>query len=293
MPAVVLFILGLIFVQPALAQLRVDVSFKRSLYLKNEPIVATVTIENQTGRELNLSDGDGKPWFGFAIESLSGHLVPPRNPDYSLEPVQIGPGQTLKRDWNITPLYAISEYGSYHVQANVYVPETHTYVSSLQRTINITEGRTLWQQTAGVPSDLEGAGSTRAISLISMRLSRSNVLYLRIEDPVAGITFATHRLGTFVNFGAPNVQLDAHNDIHILQNSAPKVYLYTKVDLNGNILERKSYEEARTPPSLHKSGATVTVTGGVLQAKPAASASPGKPSKSQSLSDRPAELPQD
>ncbi|MEO8204898.1 MAG: hypothetical protein ABI615_01865 [Chthoniobacterales bacterium] len=287
-----LFILGFVFAQSASAQLNINVAFKRSLYLKNEPIIATVTIENQTGRELYLADSNGKPWFGFQIASTEGRLVPPRDPNYALPPVQIGPGQTLTRQWNITPLYAISEYGAYRIQAHVLMGDTSNYVSSLPKVINITEGRLLWQQTAGVPNDQEGAGSKRVISLISLRLSRSTVLYLRVEDPMAGITYATHRLGNFVSFGIPNVQLDSHNYIHVLQNTSPKVFLYTKVDLNGKILERKVYEEAKNPPSLQKQGDNIAVVGGTLQVAPAEE-KPGVPTqKTHSLSERPA-LPKD
>ena len=47
------------------AQVRVDISFKRKLFVKYEPLVAVVTINNLSGRPLLLENTDNHRWFGF------------------------------------------------------------------------------------------------------------------------------------------------------------------------------------------------------------------------------------
>ena len=51
--------------EQASAQVRVDISFKRKLYVLYEPLIATVTINNLSGRPLLLEDTDHHRWFGF------------------------------------------------------------------------------------------------------------------------------------------------------------------------------------------------------------------------------------
>jgi hypothetical protein len=118
------------------------------------------------------------------------------------------------------------------------------------------------------------------------------MLYLRIEDKAEGTIYATHQLGKILSFGSPDIELDDHNTIHVLQNSAPKVFTYTKVDLDGKILDRKIYEESPRAPALHRQNGEIHVVGGLLEANthaPGASATPKPPS----LSDRPVPVPND
>ncbi|MEO6847469.1 MAG: hypothetical protein ABI443_08025 [Chthoniobacterales bacterium] len=283
---------SVLFLQQLAAQVNVELTFKRNLYLKYEPVIATVTIENQTGRELHLTDSGGKPWFGFEIEAMDGRLIPPRDPNYKLTPVQLGPGQSLTRQINITPLYLLGEDGSYWVHANVYVDELNLYFRSPRKRLDITEGTLLWQQELGVPDSQEGAGGKRTISLISLRWSHSTQLYLRVEDKVNGIIYGTLLLGRFVSFGAPKIKFDVHNNIYVMQNAAPRVFMFTKVNLQGKIIEQKVYDETLTRPALHTKGGEIVVLGGQVR-DTAPGAKTGATPESPSLSERPAPLPKD
>jgi hypothetical protein len=84
-------------VAPAYGQLSVDLQIKRRSYLRYEPLLATVAVTNLSGRDLTLRDGDGQ-WFGFQIHTgEESGLVPPRNTDYGLDPLEIKAGETVKR----------------------------------------------------------------------------------------------------------------------------------------------------------------------------------------------------
>lgn len=263
LPALLLgaFFLGAL-ADHASAQVRVDISFKRKLYVLYEPLIATVTINNLSGRPLLLADSEHHRWFGFTIEAADGRLIPPINPDYSLAPAAVGPGEKLSRAVNLTPLFPLDEFGLYRVKATVYAPSFGQYFSSPPLALEITDGRAIWQEVVGVPGD-SGRPELRTITLLSHKLSRSTRLYVRIEDKERGKIYATHQLGPFLTFGTPEVMLDVRNEIHILQNSAPKQFLYTHLGLQGEVLGQQAYREAGSRPNLVKQqGGTIAVVGG-------------------------------
>ncbi len=269
------------------AQVQVDISMKRSLYIRYEPVLATVTITNLTGRELSLEDVGHQRWFGLQLETLDGRPIPPAG-EYDNQPLELGPQQKIKRTVNLTPLFPVSEFGGYRIRAAVFVHETNRYFTSPSLSFEITDGRLMWQKTVGVPEGAPGAGTTRTISLLSHRLPQNTELYIRIEDPQAGVIYCTHKLGRFLTFGNPNVMLDRQNQVHILQNAAPKAFVYSKIGLNGEVLDRKSYNEFSTRPALRRgSDGSVLVVGGQAY-------DPNAPPPEQSLpslGDRPVDLP--
>jgi hypothetical protein len=283
--AAFLLVLGL---HEAAAQVRVDISLKRKLYVMYEPLIAAVTVHNLSGRPLLLDNTAEHRWLSFNIESADGRIIPPNNPDYAFPPAAIEPGEKLPAAFNLTPLFPLQEFGLYRIRASVYVPEFGRFFSSPPLAVEITEGRPIWQEVVGVPGG-DGKPSLRTITLLSHKLSRSTRLYARIEDRENGRIYATHQLGPFLTFGRPDVILDARNEIHILQNSAPKQFLYTHLDLDGKVIDRQFYVEAGSRPRLAKQdGGTVVVSGG----RPY---TPGEEEKAQmeadKIGDRPVPLP--
>jgi hypothetical protein len=244
------------------AQVRVDIAFKRKLYVMYEPLIATVTINNLSGRPLLLQNSDHHRWFGFNIESADGRLIPPINADYALASAAVGPGEKLTRSVNLTPLFPLHEFGLYRVKAAVYVAAFGRYFSSPPLAVEITDGRPIWQEVVGVPGT-GGEPDLRTITLLSHKLSRSTRLYVRIENRERGRVYATHQLGQFLTFGRPEVLLDVDNQIHILQNTLPKQFLYTHLGLSGEVLAQQAFSEVNSRPRLVKeAGGTVKVTGG-------------------------------
>ncbi len=272
---------------PASAQVQVDIALKRNLYIRYEPILATVTITNLTGSELSLADAGQQRWFGIEVETLDGRPIPPVG-EYSNQPLELGPQQKISRTVNITPLFPISEFGGYRVRATVFVYKSGRHFTSPSLNFEVTDGRMMWQKTVGVPEGTPGAGTSRTVTLLSHRLPESTQLYIRIEDPQAGRIYCTHQLGKFLSFGSPNVMLDRQNQIHILQNSAPKVFFYSQIGLNGEVLDRRSYNELSSRPALRRgSDGSVLVVGGHAYDPNAVQPEKVLPS----MGDRPVELP--
>jgi hypothetical protein len=292
-PSILAFVVGALLLAGAAeqvaAQVRVDISFKRKLYVMYEPLIATVTINNLSGRPLLLENSDHHRWFGFNIETADGRIVPPINPDYALAPAAVGPGEKLTRSVNLTPLFPLHDFGLYRVKATVYVSSFGRYFSSPPLAVEITDGRPIWQEVVGLPGG-EGKPELRTITLLAHKLSRSTRLYVRIEDRERGRVYATHQLGQFLTFGRPEVMLDVDNQIHILQNTLPKQFLYTHLGLGGEVLGQQAYREAGSRPTLaKKEGGTVGVRGG----KPFTPGEEEVPTEgaTDKLGDRPVPLP--
>ncbi len=246
------------------AQVQVDIALRRKLYMVYEPIMCTVTLINNTGRPLTLEDTPRDKWFSFQVETTDGRSLPPLNPDYQNEPVELPAGDRLVRKINLTPLYPIGEFGTYRIRGSVFVAALGQYFSSPTLNVEITEGRKIWEQTVGVP---EGAGEGRArtMTLLSHRLPSTSVLYLRVQDREAGIIFCTTQLGRYIFYGTPDVMFDAANHIHILQNTAPKAFLYSHFDVNGRVMAQKGYQGGDTRPYLARGvDGQVSVSGGTL-----------------------------
>lgn len=268
----------------ASAQIQVGMQIPRQLYIRYEPILVSVTITNFSGRPLLLQDQDNHPWFSFQIEDHAGRPVQTRVQGVGREPAAIGPGETLQRRVNLTPIYALDDYGRYSVRASVYDGQSGQFFRSAPANIEITDGRVLWQQTVGNPID----GTPRQITLLAHRLTNSTAVYVRIQDPDAGRVFCTHRLGPLVTHGRPEVEIDGNNEVHILHMQAPRSFVHSHIGLNGRVLERKAYDQAQTKPTLVREpdGRVLVVGGAVFEPPPEGEA--GHPA---SFSDRPVQLP--
>ena len=272
----------------ASAQVQVDISMKRTLYIAYEPILVTVTITNLSGNELTLADSGNNKWFGLQLETLDGRPIAPVNGEYANQPIELGPQQKISRTVNLTPIFPVSEFGGYRLKANVFSQQNNRFFASPSLNFEVTDGKVIWQKSVGVPDGSPGGGTTRLISLLSHRLPQSTQLYIRIEDKQAGIIYCTHQLGKFLTFGNPNILLDTQNRIHILQNVAPKSFIYSKIGLNGEVMERKSYNEFSTRPELRRgSDGSVLVIGGQAYDPTATPPEQSLPT----LSDRPVPLP--
>ena len=289
-----LFILALVCaaaVLPAHGQVSVALDIKRRVHLRYEPILATVRITNLSGRDLMLQDAE-QPWFGFDVTGTTTEtLVPPRNPDYHLDPLEVKIGETVKRSVDLTRLYGISEFGTHRVKATIFAKPLNKLFASPARLVEITEGKTLWQQTVGVPETLRNAGRNHTVKLIEFEADK-RYLYVRVEDEEQAYVFCTHRIGHMIDGTTPQMQFDTSNNLYVLHLIAPKTYTLTNIGVNGEFLSQHLYGAPKSRPALRRlADGTIQIVGGHRQ--DVAAQAPGAVSAiaPPKLSDRPAGLP--
>jgi len=270
----------------ARAQIQVDLKFKRLQYIAYEPVVATMTITNLAGRDIELRDHKGQPWYGFEVTGGEGRNLPPL--PHPAEPaLRIAAGTTVTRKINLTPIFPISDLGVYHVRANVFFADLNKFFYARAKVFEVTNARPIWQRTVGDPT----AAGVRTFSLMSNRFPDHTSLYVRVEDKENNLVYATYSLGRMISFDEPHAEVDRENRLHVLHCSAPRIWSYSVINPDGHLLKHETYSQARTTPRLRRTNdARVAVSGGILDA----SASPSARNASvPKISERPLNLPPD
>lgn len=221
MNRVAAFVLLVLLAGRASAQIQVELKFPRVQYIAYEPLLATVKITNLAGRDIELREENGQPWFGFEVTANEGRFLAP-NTREGEPPLRIESGKTVTRKINLTPNFPVQELGAYHVRANVYFADLNKFFYSQAKVVQVGEARPIWQRTVGVPEGTPGAGSVRTYSLLSNRFPDHTKLYVRVEDKTTGAVYSTFPLGRVIAFDDPQAELDQSNRLHVLHCAAPR-----------------------------------------------------------------------
>jgi len=276
---------ALAIVASASAQIQVSLKLRRLQYIAYEPVVATVSITNNTGRDIDLRDDSGQHWFGFEVSGAEGQPIAPASVR-SDPTLHIEASKTVTRQINLAPIYSIQDFGTYHLRANIYFADLAKYFYSQSKAFQITDALRIWQRTVGIPEGKPGAGGIRTYSLMTNTFPDHTSLYVRVEDKDRGAVYATYSLGRVIAFDEPHAEIDRQNQLHVLHCTAPRTWAHSTIGLNGELLSRDVLLEAKTRPRLRKSAeGDIAISGGILD-KPAVR--PGV-NTAPKLSERPAD----
>jgi hypothetical protein len=279
-----------LFVGRAEAQIQVNLKFNRLQYIAYEPVMATVGITNLAGRDIELHDADGQSWLGFEITGSEGRSIAPIGAGSAQPPLKIEAGQRVTRQIDLTPLYPVHDFGTYHVRMHVYFADLAKFFYSGTRVFEVTDARPIWQQTVGIPAGGAGPGDVRTYSLLTNRFPNHTSLYVRVQDKDSGIVYATYSLGRTIAFEQPQAEIDRSNRLHVLHCAAPRAWAYSRIGLNGELLTHSSFMETKSRPRLVRAAnGEVAVRGGTTET-PATQTTRGTAPK---LSGRPPEIPKD
>ncbi|HVF70502.1 MAG TPA: hypothetical protein VM940_02740 [Chthoniobacterales bacterium] len=268
----------------AQAQIQVELKFKRLQYIAHEPVFATVRIANLSGRDIDLHDDNGQRWFGFEVNAAEERLLTPLKAAQPEPALHIEAGKTVTRKINLTSLFPVTDFGSYHVRANVYFPDLNKFFYSSRKAFQVTDARPIWQKTVGVPDGTDGAGEVRTYSLLSNRFVDHTGLYVRVENRDTGVVYTTYSLGRIIANDEPQAELDHANQLHVLHCAAPRSWAYSHIGLNGELFKHSTFLETKTRPRLRRrADGVIAVSGGMLDLPIAES----KRAPAPKLSDRP------
>src|SRR5207244_4071772 len=184
------------------AQIQVQLKFSRLQYIAYEPLLATVTITNRAGRDIDLNNDAGERWFGFEITGSDGQSIP-ADSSQKMEPLRIEAGQTVTQKINLATLYPLQDFGTYHVRAHVYFSDLGRYFYSPTKVVEVTDARPIWKQSVGIPVGSEAGGDARTYSLLTNRFADHTSLYVRVEDEHRSVVYATYSLGHVIAFDDP------------------------------------------------------------------------------------------
>ena len=279
----------LFFAAAASGQIQVELKFKRLQYIAYEPVVATLGITNLAGRDIELHDSDSQSWLGFEVTGNEGQPIAPLNSENAQPTLKIQAGQRVTRQIDLAPLYPVHDFGAYHVRTHVYFADLGKFFYSGTRVFEVTDARPIWQETVGIPTGVAAPGEVRTYSLLTNRFPDHTSLYVRVQDKDTGIVYATYSLGRSLAFEQPQAEIDRANQLHVLHCAAPRAWSYSRIGLNGQLLEHSLFMETKTRPRLvHSGNGEVAVRGGMIE-------TPSQSSRSTApkLSARPPDVPKE
>src|SRR5215472_6716870 len=101
-------------------QIQVDLKFKRLQFIAYEPVVATVTLTNLAGRNIELHDANDQSWLGFEVNGNEDQPITLLSTENAQAPLKIEAGQRVTQQIDLASLYPVHDFGAYHVRTHVY-----------------------------------------------------------------------------------------------------------------------------------------------------------------------------
>lgn len=207
----------------AMGQMVVELQIPSSKVLRYEPVIATVTILNHSGRMVVFAPKTKCARVQFNIEMGEGKLVPPLSAAPLLSGVELMPGEKRTWEFNLARLYAIQSLGLYKVRTVVDMGGL-AYASALTY-LEVARGFELRRLMAGVPDD-PLASRTYVLEYMQKDTSEEN-LYLRIEDKTTKTIYGMFNLGRIVRVRMPDLQVDESGNVHVLFQTLGASYIYS------------------------------------------------------------------
>jgi hypothetical protein len=231
----------LALIAPAGAQLATSLQLSKRNYILGEPVLASVTVTNYSGRELIFASDSRVQWLDFFVKDSSGRPVTTQTRKM-FGAMKIGAGQSMARQIDLTELFQFSQPGNFTVSAVVRMPGSTTEGSSTNREMfTLNPGRTYWSQKVGLPAR---PGETREFKIITSSGNQRNQLYAQVVDGRTGQNIRTFLLGDSLSLRRPTVTVDGAQRMHVLFLSTPAMSVHCQIDTDGRLVSRTIHQRA-------------------------------------------------
>lgn len=231
----------------AQAQLATSLKLSKGTYLAGEPVIATVTITNHSGREL-VFYGDGRSqWLNFILKDHRGDPVLPRG-RANFGKMKIRAGESLAREVNLAQFFLLDEPGNFSVNAVVHTPGSSTDGSSTNRcSFSQSSGAPYWSQKVGIAR----TGGTREYRLVNFNGESKTQIYAQIIDGRTGKNVRTFLLGDIMMLRKPLATVDKSQRMHVMFLATPTMWVHCQIDTDGKLVERQIHQRgAQGDPQL-------------------------------------------
>lgn len=263
-------------------QLATNLRLSKNQYLAGEGVVATVTITNHSGREIDFQGFLGRPWLDFIVTNNRGDATVPTGAGM-FGRVKLGVGQTLTRRVDLATMFQLGDPGNYSASATVRMPglDNDSTVSN-RELFTVIPGRSQWSQKVGTAH-----GKVREFRVMELSGDKNTELYAQVVDGRSGLPVRTFSLGEVLLVRKPSYTVDKLRRLHVLFLNTPSTWVHCQVDTDGRMVSRQIHLRGqRGDPSLLISPTgDVTVINSVLYDPKAAAA---RRAKFRKLSERPA-----
>ena len=250
------------------AQVAMDLTLNRAIYMQYEPIYACVTMRNDSGRPLlfgNRSELQG--YVLFEVTDQRGRVVPKRpGAELSVTGLVLEPGQIKRMIVPINRYYQLDPVGVYRVHAYVSHSQLPAEYKSPELKFNVEPGVTVWKKAVGLPELNEknptGVAKERVYNIRSIVENSTKAYYLVIEDDK--LIYAVIRVGKAIGYEKFSAEVDMLSRLHLLMPIAPTIFHYLAFSPDGKKFADEYRKTVGTIPMLMRSPDTgfVTLIGG-------------------------------
>jgi len=166
---------------------------------------------------------------------------------------------------NLAPYFHLPKPGHYLIRATVTVPQWGLQVTSDPKPFDVIQGAKLWEQDFGVPRSPRSTNvepEMRKYALQEANYLHSQLtLYVQVTESTGKIDKVLP-IGRMLSFSQPDPEVDRLSNLHVLYQNAPRTYLYTVINPNGDIILRQSYEITTRPRLTRDAVGNFSVVGG-------------------------------
>lgn len=249
---------------PAAAQIGIEVSLNRSIYMQFEPVYACVSLRNDSGRPLLFgADPRFQGFVLFDIRDRDGRPIPQRpNSGISVTGLMLRPGEVKRMVIPIHKYYDLDRTGRYTVSAFVsHNMLPHEYQSQSVR-FRIERGVDVWSRTVGVADVDNSRGDapqrSRTYTIRTMSENSYKYYYLVVEDDRH--VYGVMRVGRVIFSERFSAEVDMLSRIHLLMPISPKVFHYLSFSIEGENVDNSYWKTTNTIPMLYRDPATGIVS---------------------------------
>ena len=256
------------------AQLALELTVPRPLYLEYERIIVKVKMRNYSGQPLVFGRDErlsGKLLFEITLNGKT--LAPLPDAEYPMTGTILQPGETREFLVQLSRYYKLTQPGIYNVHAYVKHKLLPNDYKSQDRRFEVTTGAKAWSRTVGIPELLSSAIAgerdqinERTSEIRTITNNADRLYYLMVEDPKH--IYAVLPVGRMVGVETFRAEVDMLSRLHLLVPVSPKLFRYYVVGLDGRIENTGMYKTDKTTPSLFRepeSGKVGVVGGAVAQ----------------------------
>ncbi len=261
----------LLFTAAALyAQVAIELTIPRTTYLEYERIFARVRMRNYSGQPLVFgrdSRLSGKLLFDV---SLNGKRIEPVSADsYPMTGTILQPGETKEIMLLLSQYYKLNKPGKYTVHAYVTHQQLPNDYKSQDSHFEVSQGVKAWSRTVGIPELLSSAVNgprdqieERTYEIRTITNNSDRLYYLVVEDRKH--IYAVLPVGRMIGMEKYRAEVDMLSRLHLLVPTAPKLFRYYVVGLDGKIEESKMFKTHKNTPQLFRNpeNGSVIVVGG-------------------------------
>lgn len=212
-------------------QIDVRLELTHNVFVIGEPIVANVTVANNTRTPINSGENaPDKILIEITRESQYDELEP-QNSSPLFQASQIAPGQTVQQSIEVDKWFALYDSGKYMIRAIVIKDGTRH--ETRKKTFDVVPGIPLKE---GIQMFVDKQHLHRKFHLVYWMRNQVNRLFLRIEDSPTGQAWDTIDLGVLSKVTEPKLDISPKGEVTVIHRSTQDGFIRTVIwSLPNNI----------------------------------------------------------